>query len=83
MIQWFYNNNNNNNNIIIIIIYINENNLNNNKNSVIKTLENISSLRDGPLEKLWGGRGIFKLQEFFSLSNSLYEFFLGHSVNIF
>ena len=69
MIQWFYNNNNNNNNnnniIIIIIIYINENNLNNNKNSVIKTLENISSLRDGPLEKLWGGRGIFKLQEFF------------------
>ena len=22
-------------------------------------------LRDGPLEKLWGGRGIFELQEFF------------------
>ena len=39
MIQWFYNNNN----IIIIIIYINKNNVNNNKNSVIKTLENISS----------------------------------------
>ena len=37
MIQWFYNNNGNNNSII------NENNVNNNKNSVIKTLANISS----------------------------------------
>ena len=35
------------------------------------------TLRDGPLEKLLGGggRGIFEPQEFFSLSNSFYEFF--------
>ena len=39
--------------------------------------------RDRALEKLWGEWGIFELQEFFSLSNSLYEFFLGHSMNIF
>ena len=40
-------------------------------------LETDSKLfRDGPLEKLWGGgRGIFEPQEFFLLSNSLYEFF--------
>ena len=25
----------------------------------------ILSIRDGPLEKLWGGRGIFEPQEFF------------------
>ena len=37
-------------------------------------------IRDGPLEKLWG-EGNFR--KFFSLSNSLYEFFLGHSLNIF
>ena len=32
----------------------------------------LDELRDGPLEKLWGGggRGIFEPQEFFSLSNS-------------
>ena len=31
-----------------------------------------------------GGRGIFEPQEFFfSLSNFLYEFFLGQSMNIF
>ena len=30
-----------------------------------------------------GGRGMFEPQECFSLSNSLYEFFLGHSMNIF
>ena len=29
------------------------------------------------------GRGIFEPQKFFSSSNSLYEFFLGHSMNIF
>ena len=43
------------------------------------------SLRDGPLEKLLGGggrRGIFEPQEFFSSSNSLYEFFLCHSMII-
>ena len=39
-------------------------------------------VRDGPLEKLWGGRGIFELQEFFSLSNSLHKFYLGHCMNI-
>ena len=33
-------------------------------------------IRDGPLEKLWGEGN------FFPLSNSLYEFFLGHSMNI-
>ena len=38
--------------------------------------------RDGPLEKLWGGRGIFDPQEFFSLSNSLYEFISGPCINI-
>ena len=30
-----------------------------------------------------GGGGISEPQEFFSLSNSLYEYFLGHSMNIF
>ena len=43
-------------------------------------------LRDGPLEKLWGGGGggeFSSRRNFFSLSNSLYEFFLGHSMNIF
>ena len=42
-------------------------------------------LRDGPLEKLWGGRGIFELQEFFFvikffawiLFRPLHEYFLG------
>ena len=33
-------------------------------------------IREGPLEKLWGEGN------FFSLLNSLYEFFLGHSMNI-
>ena len=34
------------------------------------------SLRDRPLEKLWGGGGEFSSRRnFFSLSNSLYEFF--------
>ena len=70
MIQWFYNDNN------IIIIYINKNIVNNNKNSVIKTLENISSFRDGPLEQLWGGGEFSSCGNFFLLSNSLYEFFL-------
>ena len=44
-------------------------------------------LRDGPLEKLWGGGGglgILVPQEFFfSLSNSLNEIFLDRSMNIF
>ena len=42
-----------------------------------------SWFRDGPLEKLWLGRGIFELQELFFVINSLYEFLLGESVNIF
>ena len=50
---------------------------------VTKEIDN-AQVRDGPLEKLWGrGRGIFEQQEFLLLSNSLYEFFLGHSMNIF
>ena len=40
-------------------------------------------LRDGPLEKLWGGGEFSNYRNFFSLSNSLYEFFLGQSMNIF
>ena len=41
-------------------------------------------LRDGPLEKLWRGGGEFSnRRNFFSLSNSLDEFFLGHGMNIF
>ena len=40
-------------------------------------------LRDGPLEKLGGGGGEFSSRRnFFSLSNSLCEFFLGYSMNI-
>ena len=41
--------------------------------------------RDGPLEKLCGvGGGDFRAARiFFSLSNSLYEYILGHSMNIF
>ena len=34
-------------------------------------------------EKSYRGWRIFEPQEFFSLTYSLYEFFLGHSVNIF
>ena len=30
------------------------------------------------IRKVMGGRGIFEPQEFFLLSNSLYEFFLSH-----
>ena len=33
----------------------------------------ILSIRDGPLEKLWGG--FLSRRNFVSLSNSLYEFF--------
>ena len=41
------------------------------------------TVRDGPLEKLWGVGGQFwSLRNFFLLSNSLDEFFLGHSMNI-
>ena len=40
-------------------------------------------LRDRPLEKLWGGGEFSIRRNFFSLSDSLYELFLGHSMNIF
>ena len=43
-------------------------------------------LRDGPLEKLWGGEGGWEFssrRNFFSLSNSLNEIFLDRSMNIF
>ena len=33
------------------------------------------ALRDGPLEKLWGGRGIFEPQEFFFLIKFLVGIF--------
>ena len=49
-------------------------------------LPNESSLyrRKGrTIRKVMEGRGIFEPQKFFSSSNSLYEFFLGHSMNIF
>ena len=39
--------------------------------------------RDGPLEKLWGGRGIFQPQEFFFVIKFLVWIFLGHSMNVF
>ena len=43
-----------------------------------------SSLSDGPLEKLWGGGGgeFSSRRNFFSLSNSLYEFFSGPCMNV-
>ena len=41
-------------------------------------------VRDGPLEKLSEGGGEFSsCKNFFSLSNSLHEFYLGHYMNIF
>ena len=46
--------------IIIIIMIINNNIFNQDK-----------PVRDGPLEKLWGGRGIFDLQEFFFVTKFL------------
>ena len=42
-----------------------------------------AALRDGPLEMLWGGGELSSCRNFFSLSNSLYEFFLGHSMTFF
>ena len=38
---------------------------------------------DIPLGKVWGEGNFRAAGIFFSLSNSLYEFFLGHSMNIF
>ena len=51
---------------------------------IVLLIKPVAFFGDGPLEKLWGGGGgIFEPQEFFSLSNSLDEFLLGHSMNIF
>ena len=49
-------------------------------------LPKTSLLKRRTIRKVMGGRGggaNFERQEFCSLSNSLYEFFLGHSMNIF
>ena len=45
----------------------------------------LNFVRHGPLEKLWGGGGgeFSSCRNCFSLSNSLYEFVLAHSMNIF
>ena len=47
--------------------------------------DRIAPLRDGPLETLWGGGvGEFSSpRNFISLSYSLYEVFVGQSMNIF
>ena len=45
--------------------------------------EILSPLRDGPLEDLRGRGEFSSRRNFFLLSNSLYVFFLGHSMNIF
>ena len=43
----------------------------------------VADVRDGPLEKLWGEGGKFSSQgNYLSFSNSLYELFSGHSMNI-
>ena len=43
----------------------------------------VADVRDGPLEKLWGEGGEFSSRRnYLSFSNSLYELFLGHSMNI-
>ena len=41
------------------------------------------TIRDEPLEKFCGEGQFSSRRNFFSLSNSLYEFFLGYSMNIF
>ena len=48
-------------------------------------LNEITCIRDWPLEKLWrrGGGEFSSRRNFFSLSNSLYGFFLDRSMNIF
>ena len=44
-------------------------------------LSTFNTIRDGLLEKLWGG--IFELQEFFFRHQITCMNFLGHSMNIF
>ena len=51
--------------------------------SLYKFKKRLREFRDGPLEELWGERNFRAAGIFFSLSNSLYKFFLGHSRNIF
>ena len=54
--------------------------------NTIFTLIYFLDIRDGPLEKLLGGGGggeFSSCKNFFSLSNSLHEFYLGHCMNIF
>ena len=46
-------------------------------------INNVTCFRDGPLEKLWGAGEFSSRRNCFWLSNPLYEFFLGHSMNIF
>ena len=43
----------------------------------------LGNLRNGPLEMLWGGRGIFEPQEFFFVIKFHVWIFLGRSMNIF
>ena len=42
-----------------------------------------TGVMDGPLEKLWREGEFSSRRNFFSSSNSSYEFFLGHSINVF
>ena len=46
--------------IIIVIVYINRFHHQSCQDTAV-----CNTFRDGPLEKLWGGRGIFEPQEFF------------------
>ena len=49
-----------------------------------RTSPGLLPLRDRPLGKVIGGGGEFSSRRnFFSLSNTLYESFLGHNMNIF
>ena len=41
------------------------------KNRCVGGATHVPNLRDGPLDKLWGGRGIFEPQEFFFVSKFL------------
>ena len=51
----------------------------------VSWISKYSFIRDGPLEKFWGGRGIFEVQEFFFVIKfpvwiffrPLHEYFLG------
>ena len=49
----------------------------------VRVFIDVFPFKEWTIRKVMGGWGIFELQEFCSLSNSLYEFFLGRSMNIF